>query len=153
MHFKNILIIGCATFIFMSCGSKDKKETNGTETKNETTTEAGSTGDVKPGHIHTETERPLSNAEKLQGAWEIKRATGTAATMNVGTVYTFEGDKLTFGKDGFNNPGKTEITDSTFSFQAEGNSYKFMYDYSFNGDTMVVSMQNSNGQMLYMVKK
>ncbi|HRF19037.1 MAG TPA: hypothetical protein PK977_12765, partial [Chitinophagaceae bacterium] len=78
---------------------------------------------------------------------------GTAATMNVGTVYTFEGDKLTFGKDGFNNPGKTEITESTFSFQAEGNSYKFIYDYSFNGDTLVASMQNSNGQMLYMVKK
>ena len=151
MHLKNILLIGCATFVFISCGSNDKKETTGTETKTETTTETG-TVDQNP-KPHSETERPLTNAQKLQGAWEIKRATGTAAEMNVGTVYTFEGDKLTFGKDGFNNPGKTEVTDSTFSFQAEGNSYKFMYDYSFNGDTLVVTMQKSNGQMLYMVKK
>lgn len=150
MHFKNIFLIGCAAFIFISCGSNDKKETKGTETKNETGTVTNEGG---PDHIHTETERPLTNAQKLEGAWEIVRATGTAAEMNVGTVYTFEGVKLTFGKGGFNNPGKTEITDSTFSFQAEGNTYKFMYDYSFNGDTLVVSMQNSNGQMLYMLKK
>lgn len=150
MYFKNIILISCATFVLMSCGNNDKKETSNTETKNETGT---ANDEAKPEPIHTEKERPLTYAEKLQGAWEIKRATGTAATMNVGTVYTFDGDKLTFSKDGFNNPGKTEITDSTFSFQAEGNSYKFMYNYLFNGDTLVVSMQNSNGQMLYMVKQ
>jgi hypothetical protein len=150
MHFKNILLIGCTAIVFISCGSNDKKETTGAETKNDTGTVTNEGG---PDHIHTETERPLTTAQKLEGAWEIVRATGTAAEMNVGTMYTFEGDKLTFGKGGFNNPGKTEITDSTFSFQAEGNEYKFMYNYSFNGDTLVVSMQNSNGQMLYMLKK
>ena len=48
--------------------------------------------------------------------------------------------------------GKTEITDSTFSFQAEGNEYKFIYNYHFNSDTLVAEMQNSNGQILHMVK-
>lgn len=150
MHLKNILLIGCAAFIFISCGSNDKKETTGTETKNETGTVTNEGG---PDHIDTETERPLTNAQKLEGAWEIVRATGTAAEMNVGTVYTFEGDKLTFGKDGFNNPGKTEITDSTFSFQSDKINYKFIINYRFEGDTLVASMQNSNGQMLYMLKK
>ena len=58
--------------------------------------------------------------------------------MNVGTVYEFKGNKLSFGKGDFKNPGKTEVTDSTFSFQADGNEFKFMYNYKFNGDTLVV---------------
>ena len=151
MHFKNILFISCATILFMGCDSSDKKETTGTETKTDTTSQTSDT--VEKPVIHSETEQTLTNAQKLEGTWEIMRATGTSAKTNVGTVYTFEGDKLTLGKDGFNNPGKTEITDSTFSFQMEGNNYKFVYDYSFNGDTLVATMQNSNGQMLYMVRK
>ncbi|MBL7732967.1 MAG: hypothetical protein JNM88_17480, partial [Chitinophagaceae bacterium] len=76
-----------------------------------------------------------------------------ADSMNIGTVYTFSGNKLSFGKDGFVNPGATEVTDSTFSFQADGNEYKFMYNYHFEGDTLVVEMQKSNGQVFHMVKQ
>jgi hypothetical protein len=94
-----------------------------------------------------------NTANKLDGAWEIKRAEGDMAKMNEGTVYEFKGNKLTFGKDGFNNPGTTEVTDSTFSFQAHENGYKFMYNYHFSGDTMVVTMQNGTGQVFYLVKK
>jgi hypothetical protein len=35
----------------------------------------------------------------------------------------------------------------------KGNDYKFIYNYRFDGDTLVAEMQNSNGQVLYMVKK
>ena len=90
---------------------------------------------------------------RLEGAWEIKRAEGTAAKTNVGTVYEFKGSKLIFSKDGFVNPGNTVITDTTFSFQAEGNKFKFIYNYKFNGDTLVAEMQNSGGQLLHMVKQ
>lgn len=92
-------------------------------------------------------------AAKLEGAWEIKRAEGDMRSVNEGTVYEFKGSKLSFGKGGFKNPGSTVITDTTFSFQADGNEYKFMYNYKFNGDTLVVEMQNSGGQIFHMVKK
>ena len=75
------------------------------------------------------------------------------STMNVGTVYEFKGSKLSFGKDGYTNPGKTQVTDSTFSFQADGNELIFMYDYRFNCDTLVVEMQKGMGQVFHMVKK
>lgn len=139
--------------LLVSCGNNKTKEANVTENKTADDTVKTEENLEPKIHIHDETERPIPNSQRLQGTWEIVRATGTAAATNVGTVYTFDDDKLTLGKEGFNNPGKTEKTDSTFSFQAEGNNYKFLYNYSFNGDTLVASMQNSNGQMLYLIKK
>lgn len=138
INLKNTIAAALTLFI-ISCGGSDKKkddkanEGTGTETKNET---------VSSG-----------NPTKLEGAWIIKRAAGIADSMNIGTVYTFSGNKLSFGKDGFVNPGATEVTDSTFSFQADGNEYKFMYNYHFEGDTLVVEMQKSNGQIFHMVKQ
>lgn len=130
---KSSIAILFASTILIGCGGKDKK-----------------TGDDKSVDSKTETGGSVS---KLEGAWEIKRAEGDMASMNVGTVYEFNGDKLTFSKEGFKNPGKTEITDNTFSFQADGNEYKFMYEYHFNGDTLVVKMQGGSGQVFHMVKK
>ncbi|HEX4877153.1 MAG TPA: hypothetical protein VFV31_10810 [Chitinophagaceae bacterium] len=154
MNFKNILITGCMAALLLACGNNEKKESNTPETQ---TANVGDTlqkeNTVEPSAPDPVPQTSTSPAEKLQGSWEIVRATGTAASTNVGTVYTFEGESLTQAKDGFSNPGKTEITDSTFSFQTEKIKYKFMYDYKFDGDTLVVSMQNSNGQMLYMLKK
>ncbi len=119
-----------------SCGGSDKKN------------------DEKPA-AGTETEKkdePAGAATKLEGSWEIKRAEGMMAEENVGTVYTFSGNKLSFGKGGYTNPGKTEVTDSTFSFQADGNELKFNYIYKFNGDTLVVKMEKGS-QVFHMVKK
>lgn len=130
---KSSIAILFASTILIGCGGKDKK-----------------TGDDKSAGSKTEISGSVS---KLEGAWEIKRAEGDMASMNVGTVYEFNGDKLTFSKEGFKNPGKTEITDNTFSFQADGNEYKFMYEYHFNGDTLVVKMQGGSGQVFHMVKK
>lgn len=120
-----------------SCGGNDKKEKDQKETTVEKSAAAADNGP----------------ATKLEGAWEIKRAEGMMSETNVGTVYEFEGSKLSFGKDGYKNPGKTEVTDSTFSFQADGNELKFMYNYRFNGDTLVVEMQKGSGQVFYMVKQ
>jgi major membrane immunogen (membrane-anchored lipoprotein) len=124
-----------AAYLLTACGGKDKKEGDTKET--ETKTEITDSG----------------QATKLEGAWEIKRAGGSMDSLNLGTVYEFKGSKLSFGKGDYKNPGKTEVTDSTFSFQAEGNELKFMYNYKFNGDTLVVEMQNSGGQIFHMVKK
>lgn len=126
-----------AASLLTACGGKDKKEGDkkDPETKMEATTE------------------DKSSSGKLDGAWEIKRAEGDMSSMNVGTVYEFKGSKLSFGKGAYKNPGHTVITDSTFSFQADGNELKFMYNYKFDGDTLVVEMQNSGGQIFHMVKQ
>ena len=126
-----------AAVLLTACGGKDKKE-----------------GDKKDPETKMEaTGADSGPATKLEGAWEIKRAGGMMDSTNIGTVYEFKGSKLSFGKGGYTNPGNTKVTDSTFSFQAEGNELKFMYNYKFNGDTLVVEMQNSGGQIFHMVKK
>jgi hypothetical protein len=132
------IVILFATTLLAACGGKDKKtpETKEPDAKMESKETAVS---GTPG--------------KLEGAWEIKRAEGVMSETNVGTVYEFKGSKLAFGKGDYKNPGNTVVTDSTFSFQAEGNELKFMYNYKFNGDTLVVEMQNSGGQIFHMVKK
>jgi hypothetical protein len=123
--------------LLTACEGKDKKESDSKET--ETKTKAA-TADSGP-------------ATKLEGAWEIKRAEGDMASMNEGTVYEFKGNKLSFGKGSFKNPGSTVVTDSTFSFQADGNELKFEYNYKFNGDTLVVTMVNGTGQVFHMLKQ
>lgn len=133
---KTSMAIFLSAALFTACGSNDKKE--GDKTDEKVTIEK--TPDNGP-------------ATKLDGAWEIKRAEGDMSETNVGTVYDFKGNKLSFGKDGYKNPGGTEVTDSTFSFQADGNELKFMYNYKFNGDTLVVEMQNSGGQIFHMIKQ
>ncbi len=130
-----------ACFLLASCGSNDSKKT---ENNNDS---------IPPQKENTGPGNNSSAAGRLDGAWEIKRAEGDMAELNVGTVYEFKGNRLSFGKEGFLNPGSTEITDNTFSFQADGNELKFMYDYHFNGDTLVVTMQNGVGQVFHLVKK
>ncbi len=141
---KGTVFILLATILFVACG--DDNTTNAEATiDNEKNSENENV---------TEEKTPKKeNNHSLEGVWEIIRAEGIAARTNVGTVYTFNGNELIMGKGGLNNPGKTEITDSTFSFQSEGIDYKFLYNYYFKGDTLVTSMENSKGQMFYMIKK
>ena len=141
-----------AIFLFTACTSNEKEQADKSVIKEDSLTES-KTNEIIAEEEKSKVKTEKTESGKLEGAWEIKRAVGSSVKSNLGTIYTFEGDKLLLGKDGFNNPGKTEITDSTFSFQGEGTEYKFMYDYKFDGDTLVVTVQNSNGQTFYMVKK
>ncbi|HEX2629804.1 MAG TPA: lipocalin family protein [Chitinophagaceae bacterium] len=125
-----IVLLACFSLLIISCGN----------TK-------GGNKESKP------SENKADKASPLEGAWEIKRAEGQMADQNVGVVYEFKGNDLTFGQGSFKNPGKTIITDSTFSFQADGNELKFSYHYSFKQDTLVVEMDNSGGQVFYMTKQ
>lgn len=135
---KHSCIVLLAAAMLVSCGDK---KSSPAEAKNDNTgTTTAPVGD-------------RGAATRLEGDWEIKRAEGDMASYNMGTVYSFKGNKLSFGKDGFLNPGKTEVTDSTFSFQADGNELKFMYNYKFNGDTLVVEMQKGMGQVFHMTKQ
>lgn len=123
-----------ASSVLLACGSK-KDDAKKEEGKTEETTE----------------ETESDGGTVLEGTWVINRATGEMSSMNVGIIYEFNGNKLTFGSESYKNPGTTEVTETTFSFQADGNDLKFMYDYKMEGDTLVVMMQGSD-QTFYMVK-
>lgn len=129
---KLLTITFISTSLLISCGSKEEGK-NGEDEEKEATTEEKSTS-------------------QLEGTWVIKRATGSMSDSNIGITYEFSGNKLTFGSASFKNPGTTEITDKTFSFQADGNDLNFMYDYEMNSDTLIVKMQGSD-QTFYMVKQ
>lgn len=135
------LLVTFSLVLIYGCGSKNENG-NGKQITNDSVAADNGNTDITSGN------------GKLDGAWEIKRAEGDMASLNTGTVYTFKGNKLTFGKDGFDNPGSTVVTDSTFSFQADKTDLKFIYNYKMNGDTMIVTMQNgSGGQVFYLVKQ
>lgn len=132
---KLLSLFTMTALIISSCGEKKSEEKKDGE-KTEKSDKDNSTSENTP----------------LEGAWEIKRATGEMASMNIGVIYEFKGTALTFGSASYKNPGTTVVTENTFSFQADGSDLQFMYDYKLEGDTLVVSMQNS-GQTFYMVKQ
>lgn len=106
--------------------------------------------DTKQNEAVKESNNP---AAKVEGRWRIMRAEGNMRSMNTGTVYEFSENTLTMSKSGFSNTGKTKITDSTFSFQDTGSSIELIYNYRFNGDTLVAEVQGSNGQFFYLVRE
>ena len=112
-----------AAILLTACGGKDKKDEDKTP------------------------------QDKLEGAWEIKRAEGIMGPQNVGAIYEFKGNKVTCRQQGFIIPGTTLINDSSFTFQQDGQEMKSMYKYHFNDDTLVVVPPNNVGQVFYMVKK
>ncbi|NOT50785.1 MAG: hypothetical protein HOP10_05870 [Chitinophagaceae bacterium] len=125
--------------ILTACGSNDKKD---------------GAKEILNKKESVVTTHPVSTPQSLEGVWEIKRAEGVMHAMNVGTVYEFKGDKLILTKDNFITPGKTEITDSTFSFVADVSKKKtYKYRYHFKGDTLVASIDISGGQVFYLARK
>lgn len=125
-----------AVVALTACGDKDKKtsEAVGKDTAQTTAKQTPSTS-------------------KLEGAWEIKRAEGAAAKLNVGTIYEFSGNKLTLSGLGMKNPGTTEISDSTFSFEDMEKKNKLVNYYQFKGDTLVVTTEGLAKQVFYLIKK
>ena len=79
---KTSMAILFAASLLTACEGKDKKVSENNE------------ADIKTENTTTD----KSPATKLDGAWEIKRAEGSMSEMNVGTVYEFKGNKLSFGK-------------------------------------------------------
>lgn len=134
----SILLAFTFTFSIFSCSQQNEKDYNKENPeKNDTL-------------VKEENEKEADESP-LEGVWVIKRASGDLADMNVGVNYEFKGEHLTLGSGSFKNPGTTTITDSTFSFKADGNDLLFIYRYKLIQDTLIVTMGGSN-QTFYMVK-
>lgn len=135
---KQSIAIFCATVLVVACNNNksktdEKTGSDSTQTKSSDASDKGS-------------------ASKLEGTWEVKREDGQDKSDQVGSTYEFKGNTLTLNAFGMSNPGTTEVTDNTFSFLANGGKDKVMYNYHFDGDTLVVQMQDGP-QIFHLVKK
>lgn len=114
---------------------------------NKSSDESKSSGDSTV----TKKDATTSETSKLEGTWEVKREDGQEKSDQVGSLYKFEGQSLTLTNSGFDNPGPVEISDKTFTWTPKMGE-KTTYDYSFEGDTMVLQMQGGP-QVFRLVKK
>lgn len=84
--------------------------------------------------------------EKLDGKWKIVEATGEWAELNVGTVYTF-GDDDAFSTSAGISVSHGTITakdDKSFTVKFDGLQSDFVYEYSFDGENMIIELGSSD---------
>lgn len=93
--------------------------------------------------------------DKLNGSWTITEATGSFASLNVGTVYTFDGKTgLTTGSGILASKGPiVKITDSGFSVMFEGMTSPSNYAYHFDAANSLIIEPEGSGQVLTLMKK
>jgi hypothetical protein len=135
---KTSIFILFAGLLFTACEVKVTKEVS---PKTENT-------DGKPAPAAT---GPVS---KLEGTWVVKTEDGDDKGTNVGTTYEFKGNRLTTAAHGMSLPGNVEISDSSFSFlmDASATKEKIVYNYNFDGETLVLKMADGP-QVFHLVKK
>jgi hypothetical protein len=91
--------------------------------------------------------------DKLEGKWEIKEATGELASLNVGTVYTFNGENFSTAAMGIETKGKiVAINDDSFSVLFENFTDNFDYKYHFDGEKLIIEA-GSQGQVFTLEKQ
>lgn len=91
--------------------------------------------------------------DKLEGKWEIKEATGEYASMNVGTVYAFDGENFSTSAMGIESKGKIVTkTDEMFSVLFENLNSNFDYKYHFDGEKLIIEA-GTQGQVFTLEKQ
>ncbi|PKP03327.1 MAG: hypothetical protein CVU11_08735 [Bacteroidetes bacterium HGW-Bacteroidetes-6] len=93
-----------------------------------------------------EEQTAVSPKERLDGKWKIVKATGEFASMNEGTLYTFEGtEKLSTKLGIIETKGKiVNIDDSTFAVLFDGMQNNSNFSYHFEGKNLILEPKNSN---------
>lgn len=120
--FPYILFLSFAFFI--SCGETENKKVNTEENK---------------------------FAHSLDGSWVIRRGVGPYADRQVGQVFSFKGDKFQFNHGQMSFTGDVIVNEKNFIVTPHKNKTTKSFNYYFQGDKMVMSMQNSQ-MTFYLVK-
>lgn len=115
---------------------------------------ASSCGNNKTNDTKSDKEATVSPKERLDGQWKIVKATGEFASMNEGTMYTFEGtEKLSTKLGIIESKGKiVNIDDNTFAVLFEGMQNNSNFSYHFEGENLILEPQNS-GQVFTLEKQ
>lgn len=110
--------------------------------------------DKKASDKNSDEKTAASPKERLDGKWKIVKATGEFASMNEGTLYTFEGtEKLNTKLGIIESKGKiVNIDDATFAVLFEGMQNNSNFSYHFEGDKLILEPQNS-GQIFTLEKQ
>jgi hypothetical protein len=80
--------------------------------------------------------------EGIAGKWEIKKAEGTMAEMNVGTIYEFDGTNLLISKNGLTNKATFTLTGEDLTYSI--GSIKMKAKVKIDGDNMIFKIDNSD---------
>ncbi len=127
----NLLLLSSMTLLITSCGTTD----GGKES------ETGTQEVVK------------TPKDKLEGKWEIKEATGELASLNVGTIFTFDGENFSTAAMGMESKGKIVTkTDEMFSVLFENLTTNFDYSYHFEGEKLIIEA-GTQGQIFTLEKQ
>jgi len=127
----NVFLLSSMTFTMTMCGSTDAGKES----------EAGTQEAVK------------TPKDKLEGKWEIKEATGELASLNVGTIYTFDGENFSTAAMGMESKGKIVTkTDEMFSVLFENLTTNFDYKYHFEGEKLIIEA-GTQGQIFTLEKQ
>jgi hypothetical protein len=79
----------------------------------------------------------------IEGKWKIVSATGTLASINVGTLYIFKDDKTVLMKKGIlETPGTYTIEGNTVTIKI--GSMKIKADFEISGNKMTYKMLTSD---------
>lgn len=98
-------------------------------------------------------ETSKSPKDKLEGKWKITEATGDFASMNVGTLYTFNGESFSTAAMGIETKGKIVAkNDDSFSVLFENFTDNFDYKYHFDGDKLIIEA-GTQGQVFILEKQ
>lgn len=87
----------------------------------------------------------------LDGSWVIRRGVGEYADRQVGQVFSFKGDKFQFNHKQMSFTGDVIVNEKNFIVTPHKNKTTKSFNYYFQGDTMVMNMQNSK-MTFYLVK-
>lgn len=88
----------------------------------------------------------------LDGTWEVVKAEGDYADMNMGTKYEFEGDKIVLSGAGIKTPGKFRTSNDTIIARFDGGGIDMTYTFKMQGEQLVIKPMGSN-QTLYLDSK
>lgn len=91
-------------------------------------------------------------AESSVETWEIVKAEGSLAEMNIGTQYIFDGNKMTLSGGGIRNKGTFEMKSDTLVFHMTTFTGDMKYIKSMQGKQMILKLVDSD-QTFYLDKK
>ncbi len=90
--------------------------------------------------------------KNLQGNWKVIKATGSFDETNIGTVYSFNGARMSTTKDDYSTNGTFSSVDGRIVWKLSGMDMEMTYRYRFDGKNLLIEPEGG-GQTLILKKQ